>query len=403
VLHHHPPRLQDDLTHLGPLAPRLILVGVVLGVIGLGGGFLLGLSEGDGLRRYAFSYLISFAYFLTLSLGALFFVALQHLTRAGWSVVVRRPAEIAAALLPLLAIFALPILLNLRDLYPWTATPGAHGDLLAQKRAYLNVPFYWVRWLAYFLVWGFLGQYFWRRSLAQDRSGDPRITVRLESHSGPALVAFAVTVTLASIDLLMSLDPFWYSTIFGVYVFSGAVAGFFALLTLLVLKLQWSGRLVRVVSIEHFHDFGKLMFAFVFFWAYIAFSQYMLIWYANIPEETAWILRRQENGWGTLSLVLLAVHFFLPFLGLISRYAKRNRSLLGFWAIWILAAHWLDLYWLAMPELQPGGPTLNLMDLLNLVGLAGFYLAGLAWLAGNRSLVPVRDPRLADSLAFENA
>jgi len=190
---------------------------------------------------------------------------------------------------------------------------------------------------------------------------------------------------------------------FGPYYFAGGVVGFYAVLTLITFWLQGQGRLAKLINLEHLHDYGKLLFAFVFFWAYLAFSQYMLIWYANIPEETGWIIRRQSAGWGWLALVLLFGHFLLPFAGLISRYAKRNRKMLLFWAAWIFVMHWADIYWLAMPEFSPVGVPLHLLDLLCFVGLGGLYVAGLAWLAGGRSLVPTKDPRLADSIAFENA
>ena len=400
--HHHPPRLEDDRTTLDALGPRLFAAGLALGVIGLGAALLLGLARDDGLRRFSFSYLVSFAFWLSISLGALCFVAIQHLTRASWSVVVRRLAELLAANLPLLALLSLPVFLNLARVYPW-AGEAAGSPLLAHKAGYLSPAFFGIRWAAYFAIWSGLALWFWRRSLAQDASGDPRLTVRLETRSGPALVVFALTVTLAAFDLLMSLDPTWFSTIFGVYFFAGGFVAFYALMTVLTMGLQRSGRLARVVTVEHFHDYGKLMFAFVFFWAYIAFSQYMLIWYANIPEETAWFLRRQQNGWAAVALVLLFGHFLLPFLGLISRYAKRNRLLLAFWAVWILLMHWCDLYWVVMPEFSPQGLPFHALDAACLVGLGGLYLAGLARLAGSRSLVPARDPRLDDALRFENA
>ncbi|MFH1845131.1 MAG: quinol:cytochrome C oxidoreductase [bacterium] len=401
-------KLEDDRVHLNGLAPRLAGGAAVVGVVGLAASIWLGLAEGDGLRHWGFSYLVSFAFWLSISLGALFFVAIQHLTRASWSVVVRRIAEVMAANLPLLAVLAVPILLLTGKLFPWAggdahAGLSDHQDLLDHKAPYLNTTFFTIRWVAYFVIWSGLALYYWRKSLQQDRSGEPRLSITLESRSGPALVLFALTVTFASYDLLMSLDPVWFSTMFGPYYFAGGVVGFYAVLTLITFWLQGRGRLAKVIHIEHLHDYGKLLFAFVFFWAYLAFSQYMLIWYANIPEETGWIIRRQSEGWGWLALVLLFGHFLLPFAGLISRYAKRNRKLLLFWAAWIFVMHWADIYWLAMPEFSPIGVPMHLMDLLCFVGLGGIYVAGLAWLAGGRSLVPTRDPRLADSIAFENA
>jgi len=398
--------LDGERLTLDELGPRLFRVAGPVGLAALAAALGLGLAADDGLRRLSFAYLFGFSYFLTLSLGALFFVALQHLTRASWSGVVRRLAEIVAANLPLLALLSLPVLVAVPQLYGW-ARPLAPGDhaaaLLAHKRPWLNSWFFAGRLASYFAVWSWAALHFWRRSLAQDASADPAVTVRLEKTSAPVMLAFGITVTLASFDLLMSLDPTWYSTIFGVYVFAGAAVGFFALLTLLSLGLQRAGRLAGLITPEHYHDLGKLMFAFVFFWAYIAFSQYLLIWYANLPEETGWYLRRQTAGWDVVLWLLLGGHFLAPFAGLVSRFAKRSRRLLLLWAIWILAVHALDLYWLIMPELGPGGPAPHLLDLLCLVGVGGVWLAGLARLAGSRPLVPRGDPRLADSLRFENA
>jgi hypothetical protein len=398
------PALADDVTTLGALGPRVLRVAAAIGLVAMVGAVALGLREGDGLHRFAFAYLINFTFYLSLSLGALFFVAIQHLTRASWSVVVRRIAEVMAANLPLLAVVGIPVLLLATRLFPW-ASGDTHlpADLMARKAAYLNVPFFVIRWVVFFGIWSAFALYYWRRSLAQDASGDPAITIRMETRSGPALLLYAVTVSLASYDLLMSLDPSWFSTMFGPYFFAGGVVGFHAALTMITYWLQARGRLTTVIHVEHLHDYGKLLFAFVFFWAYLAFSQYMLYWYANIPEETAWLLRRQQDGWQWLGLVLLFGHFLLPFAGLMSRFAKRSRRLVIFWAVWIFVMHWCDLYWVAMPEAGPGGPAPHLLDLACFLGLGGLYVAGLAFLASGRSLVPARDPRLDESLGFENA
>jgi hypothetical protein len=318
------PRRLDDL------GPAVIRVATVLGVIGLAAGVLLIFVTDEGRPRFFHAYLVSFCYFLSLALGALFFVALQHLTRSGWSVVVRRLAEGIAATLPVLAVLCIPVLLGMHDLYHWTHSDAVAGDSLLQwKQPYLNTPFFIVRVVVYFVVWTLLAWFFLTASVRQDATGDVRLTLRMQAASAPAMVLYAITVTFAAFDLLMSLDPHWYSTIFGVYYFAGSVVGFFALLALVVYLLQRAGRLTRAITIEHYHDLGKLIFAFVVFWAYIAFSQYLLIWYANIPEETVWYLRRQSGSWAAVSLVLLFAHFVVPFVALLSRVSKRRKSLLA--------------------------------------------------------------------------
>jgi len=387
-------------------AGRLFRATGAVGLAALAAAVAVGLTADDGLRRLGFAYLQAFCYFLSLSLGALFFVALQHVTRSSWSVVVRRLAEIVAANLPLLGVLAIPVIALIPQIYGWARPldPDSHAaHLVAQKRAWLNPVFFAVRAAIYFAVWGAAARWFWKRSLAQDEGAGPAVSVRCENVGAPVLVAFALTVTLASFDLIMSIDPTWYSTIFGVYFFAGSAVAFFALLTALSLGLQRSGRLAGLIHVEHYHDLGKLMFAFTFFWAYIAFSQYLLIWYANLPEETGWYVRRQSHGWAAIGLVLLFGHFVLPWAGLVSRWAKRNPRSLAFWAAWILVVHWVDLFWLIRPELGPTGPAPHLLDLLCFVGVGGVWAAGLARLAGERALVARGDPRLEDSLRFENA
>lgn len=402
--HKSTPKLSDDQTMLGELASPLLRFFVVVGLLGLAAAVLLGINQDDSMRRFAFSYLVSFAFFLSISLGALFFVAIQHLTRSSWSVVVRRLAEVLSVNLPLLGLLGLPVILLTSQLFPWAGDGGeVPAALLAHKSGYLNLPFFSIRFVVFFLIWSILSLYFWRRSLKQDENGDPGITIEMERRSGLALVLYAFSVTFISYDLLMSLDPAWFSTIFGPYFFTGGLVGFYALMTMITFWLQRSGRLRTVIHVEHLHDYGKLLFAFVFFWAYLAFSQYMLYWYANIPEETAWLMRRQTNGWQWLGLILLFGHFLLPFAGLISRYAKRTQPVLLFWAVWVFIMHYCDLYWIAMPEFSASAPAPHLLDLITFLGIGGIYFAGLIYTARNHSLVPTRDPRLADSLGFENA
>ncbi len=395
--------LETERLRLGGAARRVFVAAAVLGVVGVAAGWLLSGGGDAGRARFAHAYLLNYAWVLSLALGALWFVPLQHLTRSSWSVVVRRLAEHVSATLPLLLVLGLPLLFMLPDLYPWAdAAHAADDHLIAHKAPYLNPAFFAVRLVGYFAVWILLASLFRRWSIRQDETGDPALTLRSERLSGPALLIYGVTVTLAAFDLLMSLDPHWFSTIFGVYYFAGVVVAFFALMTLLTFMLQRAGMMRRVVTIEHYNDYGRAMFAFVFFWAYIAFSQYMLIWYANIPEETVWFLRRQSHGWERIGLVLVLAHWLAPFAGLMSRFTKRRVRLMVFWAVWILAVHWIDMVWLVMPELSPEGVMLGAPELALLVGLGGLWVAALALALGDRPLVPLRDPRMAESLNFEN-
>lgn len=393
-----------DAIVLEPRAVRLFAVSLLVGIVGLVAAGLLARSGADGVPRFFRAYLHNFVYFLTLALGALFFVLISHLTRAGWNVSLRRVAEAVTFGFVPLAILATLILPGIPHLYEWSHHEEVARDaILAGKSAYLNVPFFLARLAVYFIAWNLIAHYFRRRSVEQDQTGRPQITVRMELRSAPAMIVFALTLTFAAFDLVMSLYPHWYSTIFGVYVFAGSVLGFFALLALLLAALQSQGYLRRTVTAEHYHDLGKLMFAFVVFWAYIGFSQYMLIWYGNMPEETVFYLRRQAGPWAGLSVLLLFGHFFLPFFALMSRYPKRRQAALLSAALWILVMHWLDLYWLIMPEASPTSLDFRLVDLAAFFGIGGIFFAAVIWRLSRHDLIPVRDPRLAESVAFENA
>ncbi len=384
-----------------------------IGVVALAASLILAVFDPLGLRHFYFAYLTSYCFFLSLSLGGLFFVLLQHVTRAGWSVSVRRLPEMLAAAMPALAVLALPIVVAVAmqkgQLYAWAAPDNTLG-----KRAWLNPAVFIVRLTIYLAIWSALGISYWRKSTRQDKSGDPSLTRGMEIISAPAIVLYAITVTLAAFDLLMSLDARWYSTIFGVYFFSGAIVATFACLILMAAVGQLRGLLTRSINQEHYHDLGKFLFGFVFFWGYIAYSQYMLMWYGNIPEETSWYFRRGVStaallpkltdsfrGFGIISLLLLFGHFLIPFAGLMSRKIKRRKAILAFWAAWMLIFHWLDLYWLVMPEMR-GGVRLGLMELCTLFGIGGIFAAAVAWIAARHSLRPTHDPRLDESLAFEN-
>ena len=394
---------QEDLV-LGPAGARWFRALAALGAAGLAVALALAASTEGGWDRFYPSYLVGFVFFLSLALGALFFVLVQHATRAGWSVAVRRLAEAVApnVLFPM-ALLAVPVLFGLRSLYPWTDEAAVAADhLLHAKAAWLNAPFFIARTAFYFAVWSAFAIWFHRTSVRQDKTGDPRLTQTMETTSAAALILFAFTVTFFAFDFLMSLTPHWYSTIFGVYFFAGCVLGYFALMTVLAVTVQGAGRLRRTITVEHYHDMGKLIFAFTVFWAYIAFSQYMLMWYANLPEETIWYAARQAGSWSAWSLLLLFGHFLVPFLALMSRDVKRRKPLLVAGAVWMLAMQWADVYWLVMPGKSPGVVPLSFMDVAVFVGIGGLFFAAAVRRLGAHALVPKNDPRLIESLEFEN-
>lgn len=400
-----PAEILSEKPYLNGLGKRLVSISAIIGGLGLALSLGLGALAGDGFKHFSFSYLVAYVFFLSISLGALCLVPLQYVSRATSSVVLRRLAELLATGVAVLAVLALPLLVPVATgtspLYSWLH-PAAHDAVLAAKAPFLNPAFFIIRFVIYFGVWIALAFTFFRRSVTQDQSGDPQITRRQWQLSAPGLVLYALTITFAMADLVMSLDAHWYSTIIGVYFFSGCMVAVMAALTLCVMLLQKSGRLRRAVTVEHYHDLGKLLFAFLFFWGYIAFSQFMLMWYANLPEETAWYVLRESGPWLWWFVALGVVHFGLPFVGLLPRGSKRRKRVLAFFAVWMLVAHYIDLYWLVMPQFSADTLPLHLLDLTTLLGLGGLWFAAIAWLARTVSLVPLKDPALADSLRFEN-
>jgi hypothetical protein len=380
---------------------RLPVFGAVCALLGAVACAILGASNP---KQFLFSWLVSFLFFLSLALGALFFVLIQYAAQGGWGIVVRRIGETTFATIPVLAVLFVPLLLGMRDLYLWAA-PGAaeHDALLRWKAPYLNVPFFLIRAALYFGCWSFIALLYYRGSRGQDVTGDPAVTARLRRLAGPAIIVLALTQTFASVDWIMSLTPHWYSTIFGVYFFAGSFVGFIAWLSVVAVAMRRAGLLETIINAEHLHDIGKLLFAFTSFWAYIAFSQFFLIWYANLPEETTWYKARMEGSWMTVSLLIMAGHFGIPFFYLMGRAVKRRGSTLAIGGVWLLAMHFVDLYWQVMPTLHPEGFRPSLLDVASLLTVGGCFVAAAGWLLRRQALVPLRDPRLAESLAFENA
>ncbi len=371
-----------------------------LGVVAAIGGYL------HDPQRFASSYLTGFAWTATISVGALFFVMLQHLTKAGWSIAARRQMEWIAGAIPVLLVLFIPVVLLGRHTYHewWAGAERAHfPELLEKKLVWLNPTSFAARGFIYIIAWSLLGWWFARTSEQQDASGDPKLTIKMQKLSAPMMLVFALTISFAGFDWLMSLQPYWYSTIFGVYIFAGSFVSALSVLALLTIRLQKGGLFKRVSTVEHRHDIGKLIFAFIVFWSYIAFSQFMLIWYANLPEETVFFRARWFAGsWSTVSLLLVFTHFAFPFLFLMSRHPKRNMIGLAVGATVVLIAHYIDMYWLVMPTLDEQTPNPTWVDLAGLLAPAGVLAAVVAQRAQRMNLYPLKDPRLAETVQVEN-
>jgi hypothetical protein len=391
---------EDAVVPAGSGWGRLPLAGAVVALVGL---VLAGVAGTGHVERAFAAWLVAFVFFLSLALGCLYFALIHTAMQGGWGIVARRVAENAAATLPLFAVLFVPVILGLHDLYPWSRPEVVAVDPLLQGKApYLNTGFFLARAAVYFAVWSAIALWFRRLSRLQDEAPDEATAARLRRWSGPALVPLALTHSFAAVDWVMSLDPHWYSTMIGVYVFSGGLVGGFAFLALVVLGLRRGTLLTGVFSAEHLHDLGKLLFAFTAFWAYIGFSQYFLIWYGNMPEETLWYHDRLEGGWYTLSVLLALGHFVVPFFFLLPRATKRNGTTLAIASIWMLVMHLLDVYWLVIPSVHGLGTTPGIADLAALLAVGGAFLGAFGWLMRTSPLVPLGDPRLAESMAFEN-
>ncbi len=353
-------------------------------------------------HHFFYSYLTSYMYFLSLSLGGMFFVLMAYLTRAGWSVAIRRVPEALMKNIVVMLVLFIPIVLGLHELYHWTHHDEVAKDVILQSKSpYLNTLFFLIRAAFFFACWLFIGHFFYKWSIAQDRSKDKSITLHLQRYATIGTLIFALTLTFAAIDWMMSLTPHWYSTIYGVYFFAGSAVSSLCAISLVFLILRKGGFLRNVLTLGHFHDLGKLIYGFMIFWAYISFSQYFLIWYANIPEETVFYLARIQGSWNVMGIFLVIGHFALPLIFFISRHARRNLITHGITVIWLLAMHYVDLYWMIMPTVNPEGIHFSLLDVACFIGIGGIFLGALFSRLQKHSLIPIGDPRLNESLNHE--
>lgn len=349
--------------------------------------------------QFFHSYLTAFVYFIAIGLGALFFVMVQFLTGSAWSVPVRRFMETISVTLPAGLFLFTPIALGMNDIYGWTHTKD---PLVLSKSAFLNPTAFFIRAAVYFLIWSVWSINIYRQSTKQDRTQSIENMHAASRWSASGLLLLFVSGTLASFDWVMSLDPRWYSTIFGIYVLAGGGLAFMAVVTLISLAFRGVGVMKHTINIEHYHDLGKWLFALTIFWTYIAFSQYLLIWYANIPEETIFFRNRLVGSWRIWSGILLFGHFLIPFLVLLGRAAKRNLKVLGFMAAWTLAMHFVDIYWLVAPNFSKQGVALSWLDFATLIAVGSVFAFVFWWRLKQHAIVPIGDLRFDQGLAFRN-
>jgi hypothetical protein len=345
--------------------------------------------------------LLSNLYLLSMALAGAILISIHYLSGAGWSVVLRRVAEAMMSALPVVAVLMLTVFFGRQALYPW-ANPEALADapLSAAKASYLSTPFVFVRMALVLAIWVTLARAIRKTSLRQDEDPAPAHHHRLVRFSALFAAGFAATFALGSVDWLMSLDPHWYSTIFAVYLFAGVLVSGLAALTLIVLVLRALGPLRDIVGPGHLHDLGKLLFGFSTFWAYIWFSQYLLIWYSNLPEEVTHYVRRTGDNWSTLFFLNLGVNWVVPFVTLLPRAAKRNPHVLAATCVVLLLGHWLDLYLLIMPEIF-AAPALGPLEALIPLSYSALFVYLTSRALAEAPVVPLHDPYLEESLSHD--
>ncbi|MEX2260811.1 MAG: hypothetical protein WD696_02610 [Bryobacteraceae bacterium] len=350
------------------------------------------------------SYLTAYVFVIGIALGSLAIIMLHHLTGGAWGLVIRRLLESVTRTLPLMAVLFLPLAFGVRYLYIW-ARPEvmARDAILQHKEAYLNVPFFLARAVLYFAVWLAVAYFLNRWSLEQDQRGPEPMARKMQLLSGPGLLLYGATVTFASVDWVMSLDPHWFSTIYGVLFMGGQALSAMAFVIAATVLLARTSPLAEVIRPDHLQDLGKLMLTFVMLWAYFAFSQLLIIWSGNLPEEIPWYIRRLTGGWEYVGLALILFHFFLPFALLLSRKAKRNYSFIASIAGWVIFMRFVDVFWMVVPEFAGHRFLVSWMDPLALAGIGGVWLAFFLWQLDRRPLLPLRDAHLTEALEHGRA
>jgi hypothetical protein len=388
------PELRDELRGWGK---RARLVGIAATVLSAVGFFI----NHDQFYR---SYLWSYIYIVALTVGPLAWLMLQYLTSGAWGLVIRRPCEAATRTLPLTALMFLPIVIGINNLYPWAhAKLVAADEALRRQTPYLNTPFFLGRAVLYFAGWALLSWWLNRCSAIEDEQGHEAIHGKLSRAAAPGLIFWGFSVTFMSIDWILSADPKWFSTIFGLLFMASQGLTAMAFLITVMVVLSFRRPMSDVLTPRHLHDLGKFLLALVMVWAYFAFSQFLIIWAGNLPEEIPWYLVRLSHGWGWIAMLLVVGHFALPFALLLSRDLKRNFKLLCGIAVFILCIRFVDLYWLVAPTFRKDRFGLSWMDITIPLALGGLWLSYFLVQLEKRPLMPRNSPHLEEVLEHGRA
>lgn len=402
----------DNITVPPGTGKSASMILLVIGLIGLGVTAAVGFTGSPAVAKHALAaYHVGVMATLGISLGGLFLTLTAHLFGAGWSISLRRQFENLAAMVPVCLVLLIPTLaleiMNKGILFTWMGDKFAGDHLLEAKSSFLNVGFFLARAVIYSVIWVMLVRILRGYSLQQDRTGDKWISNRARKTSCWGILLFGLSVAFAAFDWLMSTDFRFFSTMWGVYFFAGSAFASTAVIILIVSRLKRLGKLEGLVTIEHYHDLGKLMLAFTVFWAYISFSQYFLIWYSNIPEETAWFLARKHGGWEKLFFFLCFGHFIVPFLIFLFRGVKRSFKLLPLMAMWAVLVHIADIFFIVRPMVYPGsadavGVPHLWLDAVAIIGVVAVWAALLIKRVTSGVLVPLHDPKMAEAIGHRN-
>lgn len=348
------------------------------------------------------SYLLAYVFWLGLAIGCLGILMMQYLTGGAWGLLLRRTLESASLTLPLMLVLFVPLLFGLHSLYIWTRPDAVAAEpLLMHKHPYLNIPFFLIRAAIYFIIWIGAAYFMNRWSLRQDKTGEARFAVKLQRLSGPGLCLLAITLTLAMIDWVMSLEPQWYSTIYGVIFLAGEGLAAFAFTIAVVMLFARYKPLADMITEKRLNDLGNLLLTFVMLWAYCSFAQFLLIWSGNLREEILWYLRRLHGGWGWIGVALIVLHFFLPFFLLLFRDTKAHRRMLALVAVLIFVMRFVDVLWLIEPAFHPAHFSIHWMDFLATIGIGGLWLSMFVWRLKQKPLLPLHDPYAEETLNHE--
>jgi len=386
----------ETYTASGSPLPGMRQFGMIAGVLGVVlavAGFFM-----SGADRFYQAYLVGYTFWMGVVLGCMALTMVQYLSGGVWGIILRRPFEAAMRTLPVMTVLFIPIVLGMHSIYEWSHAEAANDPLIQAKAAYLNPTMFIVRQATYFLIWNTISYLLTSWSAEHDRTGDPAILDKLSKLSGAGLLIYGLTVTFAMVDWTMSVNPHWFSTIWGMLYVGGQGLSAFAFGICVLVMLSQTTPLNKVLTNHHFHDLGKLLFAFLMLWAYLSFSQFLIIWSANLPEEIPHYLNRWENTWKFLSIFIVVGHFIVPYALLLSRDLKRNIMRLRIIATWLLCARLAEYFWHVAPELHKDGMTISLLDVALPLAIGGIFISLFVSNLGGRSLLPVNDPDLDKAL-----